>query len=112
MEKSRDINLTPDEEAKLLLIAEDMTIEYNGEYPNLCSGELIVKIGLKTWNMGSILSSGGSVSFSDDWDECVTSGPWEIEMNSLPSDFPKDLYDKLKELVNEEIRWGCCGGCV
>jgi hypothetical protein len=112
MDKSQDTNLTPDQEAKLLLIQEDMTIEYDGAYPNLCSGTLTVTVGPKTWTMDHVLSSGGSVSFDEDWYEHVSSGPWSIDRYDLPDDFPKDLVEKLEELVNEEVSQGCCGGCV
>lgn len=103
-------NLPPNEEAKLLLISDDMTIEYDGSYPNLCSGTLKITLGNKIWELSHCLSSGGSVSFDDDWSEHVDSGPWSV--HDLPDDFPVELVDKLEELVNDEISWGCCGGCV
>ena len=102
--------LSPDEEAKLLLISEDMTIEYDGRYPNLCSGTLKVTIGPRTWEMNHVLSSGGSVSFDSEWNENVSSGEWSL--SDLPDDFPENLVDELTELVNSEISHGCCGGCV
>ncbi len=112
MDKLQNTDLAVDEEAKLLLIAEDMNIEYDGTFPNLCSGELIVKLGSKVWKMYHVLSSGGGVSFDSNWNENVTSGEWSIRTSDLPKDFPENLVEKLEELVNDKIRQGCCGGCI
>ncbi len=107
-----DTNLTPDEEAKLLLISDDLSIEYDGSYPSLCSGTLTIHLGDRTWVCDRVLSSGGSVSFDGSWNENVTSGEWTIYEDELPKDFPRDLVEKLEELVNSEVPHGCCGGCV
>ena len=85
-------------------------IKYNGEYPILCYGILTVTIDKKVYNFGCCLSSGGSVSFTEDWDEVVTEGEWSI--NEWPKDFPEDLKDAVTDAVNKEVSWGCCGGCV
>ena len=54
-------------------------IKYNGCYPNLCSGCLVVYIDKIEYIFPSYcLRSGGSVSFTRDWDEVVTSGPWSV----------------------------------
>ena len=88
-----------------------MKIEYDGEYPNLCSGNLVVIIDGKRWEFPEYcLVSGGSVSFTEDWEEIVTSGEWQI--TEYPKDFPEDWKDAVIKAVNESIRKGCCGGCV
>jgi len=52
-------------------------VSYDGGYPNLCSGTLILAVGSEKFVFSShSLSSGGSVSFTKDWDEVVTSGEW------------------------------------
>ena len=89
----------------------DIEIKYDGSYPNLCSGNLVVVIDGEEWKFPPYcLSSGGDVSFGDDRDESVDEGPWSI------SDWPKDFPDALKipvlDAINQSIEHGCCGGCV
>jgi len=86
-------------------------VSYDGEYPNLCSGELVIQVEGINWAFPShTLSSGGSVSFDEDWSENVDSGPWTIR--NWPDGFPEDAKEQSERIVNEEIPWGCCGGCV
>jgi len=86
-------------------------VQYDGSYPNLCSGKLILTIDNKRWVFPDYcLSSGGSVSFDEDWQEDVTSGPWAI--SEWPEGFPEDLKEAAEDAVNAEIDWGCCGGCI
>jgi hypothetical protein len=90
---------------------ENIKIDYNGRYPNLCSGTLVVTIGEKVWNFGeNVLSSSGSVSFDEQWNEEVTSGPWGI--SDWPKGFPKKYRAVVEDAINDQIPWGCCGGCV
>lgn len=85
-------------------------ISYDGKYPNLCAGILIIELdGVKVTFEPHSLCSGGSVWFDEHWNEYITEGPWSITM---PYDFPKELYQELKDLINENIPLGCCGGCV
>lgn len=84
-------------------------VSYSGEYPNLCSGELVISIDGMEWT-GFRLSSGGSVSFTEDWDEIVTYGPWSV--SHWPNGFPEEAKPITIGLINENIRLGCCGGCV
>jgi hypothetical protein len=86
-------------------------ISYDGKYPNLCSGKLIIKIEEKDWEFPKYsLSSGGSVSFTKDWDPNITDGPWSI--NNWPEGFPEDKKIEVIEMINDEISHGCCGGCI
>ncbi len=92
---------------------EMMKIEYDGSYPNLCSGHLIVHIDDTKYDFGCYcLSSGGGISFDADFSEIVTSGPWTLVEDSIPSDFPKDRLPELRNLIDSEIPQGCCGGYV
>lgn len=84
-------------------------VSYDGEYPNLCSGQLVLKInGQARVFPRYCLSSGGSVWFDNDWDEHVETGRWSI---NLPEDL-EPLRKEIEECINENIPYGCCGGCV
>jgi len=86
-------------------------VSYDGAYPNLCSGQLVLAIdGVSVVFPKYCLSSGGSVSFDDDWNEDVQQGEWDI--SDYPKDFPESLKRQAVALVNENIELGCCGGCV
>lgn len=89
----------------------DIKVKYNGSYPNLCSGKLIVIIDGVSWEFPPYcLRSGGGVSFDENWNENVWQGEWSI------SDWPEEFLEELKEVVldavNEQIKHGCCGGCI
>jgi len=87
-------------------------IKYDGAYPNLCSGQLIVYVGVRKYVFPDYcMSSGGSagVDFSTMDDYC-TSGPWTIR--EWPKRFPKEYKKDVLDAVNNEIRHGCCGGCI
>lgn len=86
-------------------------VSYSGEYPALCYGDLIIELDGKEINLGCCLSSGGACYFLGDYEkEVVESGPWSL--GDLPKEFPKELEAQLLDLVNDEIPWGCCGGCL
>lgn len=110
-------------------------VEYTGCYPCLCMGELFVKIdGITTHFGGSewydeegninkfdstgfpvypdFWRSGGCVTFDENYIEDIEKGPWVISINN---DFPEEMKRYLPELIrifNENVHWGCCGGCV
>lgn len=117
----------------------------DNEYPNLCSGLLIVSIdGVKYalcpymnhfWNeknrrsiledasiikvYGFHMISGGSCPYNDETEDYeVESGEWDIDVDYLKyengvrfvlSDRQKQ---ELKVCVNENVEYGCCGGCI
>ena len=90
---------------------ENIEVEYDGSYPNLCSGYLVVVIDDKRWEFPKhCMQPGGDVWFDEDWSEHVEQGPWYID--NWPEGFPEDLKDDVTEKVNEEVEWGNCGGCV
>lgn len=87
-------------------------VNYDGSYPNLCSGKLVVVLDGREWEFPPYcLHSGGGVWFSDDYAEVyVEDGPWSID--EWPEGFPEEDKEAVVERINEEIPWGCCGGCV
>ena len=84
-------------------------ISYSGKYPNLCSGKLTVIVDGKEWVIDGLVS-GGSVSFTDKWEEIVEEGEWGI--SNWPKGFPEEAKAVVEFLVNEKVPHGCCGGCV
>lgn len=114
-------------------------ISYTGRYPNLCSGVLTLEIDgvpykfghnymnrhydekTKTWsyadedaerpNFDAFWSSGGSVDADEDWNWHVYTDEWEIDEESLPEQF-WDVADEIDRVINDNIPYGCCGGCI
>lgn len=86
-------------------------VSYDGEYPNLCSGTLILNLNGKDIIFPKhCLTSRGRVWFDTDWSEHIDKCPWEI--TEYPVDFPDYLKLQAIALVNENVEYGCCGGCV
>lgn len=84
-------------------------VSYDGEFPNLCSGTLVLRIDGETIQMPDYcMRSGGSVWFDDDWNEHVTSGEWSVEVPA----WLESLQNEIERVVNDNVRCGCCGGCV
>ena len=108
-------------------------ISYDGEFPNLCSGQLVLEINGKierfghkcmdfeSWHEAQEKSlkphprfwrSGGRVRASSDYSNMWTeSGPWELDADELPEEF-KPYGQQLIDIFNENVPWGCCGGCI
>jgi hypothetical protein len=106
-------------------------ISYNGEYPSLCRGKLVVKIDDKevsfgqttkfwSWEKDEELAdyprfwrSGGSCGFDDDGGYNVPFCDWE--MSAYEKDYPPEIWKLLPDILkvmNENTDGGCCGGCV
>lgn len=88
-------------------------ISYNGKFPNLCSGTLVLEIdgSLYTFGLGeqynSFWVSGGGL----DEDFCPYYGPWIIFPDELPENI-RQYADEIGEVFNENVPNGCCGGCA
>lgn len=46
--------------------------------------------------------------FDNDWNAHIENGRWSID---LPEDL-EPLRKEIEECINENIPYGCCGGCV
>ena len=89
----------------------EIKIKYDGAYPNLCGGNLVVTIDDKEYQFPNYcLSSGGAVWFDDNWSAHVDSGEWSI--SEWPKGFPEDLKWAVEDAVNAQVEHGCCGGCI
>ena len=108
-----DITTDCDSETVTVKPSEDRLkfISYDGKFPNLCSGTLVISLDNVEYSMDHCLCSGGSVWFDDEWREHVESGAWTVLIEQLPEPL-KPFFMEIEQLVNENVEWGCCGGCV
>ncbi len=107
-------------------------ISYTGGYPNLCSGVLTLEIDGKEYKFGhdhshyrngnhtdedpnnpnfeSFWRSGGCIAGGME-DLYAVEGEWHIDADDLPEQF-RDIADEIGEVFNNNVPWGCCGGCI
>lgn len=97
-------------------------VSYSGAYPHLCGGVLVLNIDGEEVSFGnghlngradydSFWVSGGHCSLG--WDgECdVEENTWIINVDELPEKYQK--YGKeIAEVFEDNVPWGCCGGCL
>lgn len=83
-------------------------VSYDGVYPYLCSGTLIVRIDGKEVSLGRCLESGGGCCWNDP-DDTVWQGEWDI--SDIPHEYEK-YRNEIKKVVNDNVHHGCCGGCL
>lgn len=63
-------------------------VSYTGNYPNLCRGDLTLEI-----------------------DGEIGTGEWEIDVDRLPEKFRRYARE-IGQVFNENVEYGCCGGCI
>ena len=88
-------------------------VSYDGKYPSLCSGTLVLSVDGKDVSEKYCLISGG------DWyinktDEGVSKGDWKLDTIYSFKDmhFTDEEVKYIEKLVNENVKKGCCGGCI
>lgn len=87
-------------------------VSYDGKFPNLCAGKLKILVDGKEYELPKhTLVSGGDVTFDEKWRDDVSHGPWKIDENLLPDEL-KPFKSEIAGLVNDNVEFGCCGGCV
>lgn len=106
-------------------------VNYSGSYPNLCSGILVLEVDGKEFSFGynsyndkikvdfpRFWTSGGGAGLKN-YTEYVEKGEWEIfnysnETDEIIDFFGKDNQplEKFIEIFNENVPYGCCGGCI
>ena len=91
-------------------------VSYSGRYPSLCSGWLELKIDGKPWRRYVNLFSGGQC-YIDGEREVVEQGPWDLtgyEYDYFTNNdgFTDEEIDEVIRLLNENVEYGCCGGCL
>lgn len=87
-------------------------VSYDGDYPNLCAGTLVLKVDGKIIKFRShALSSGGGAYFTNDYqDSHVDHGEWDV--SEWPEEFPDELKLEAIIVINQNVEEGCCGGCL
>lgn len=88
-------------------------ISYDGAWPNYCSGVLKIEVDGKEYALRKYtLVSGGRVTFDANWSNAkVYKGPWKIDEDYLPDEL-KSCKSQIEAVVNENVPFGCCGGCI
>lgn len=89
-------------------------ISYTGKYPCLCSGILTLEIddkriqfGYNTPNTPFWASGGGfNPNYENDYQ-----GEWKIYVDEIPEKYRK-YATEIDKVFNENVGWGCCGGCI
>ena len=94
-------------------------VSYDGKYPNLCSGTLVLKIDGEDHSFRNALQSGGMVTHDGKYNHwSVYHDEWDFHPENDFSEENQDIIfteaEKkwIKMLINENVEWGCCGGCV
>lgn len=113
-------------------------VSYTGKYPNLCRGILTVEINGREYKFGhnceyynfkeniyddedinnpnfdAFWKSGGSIESKDNTYRHIyaNEGPWELSSYSKFPDWITKILPQLLEVFNENVEYGCCGGCI
>ena len=76
-------------------MSNKIEVMYNGEYPALCMGDLVIVVDGKEWKFpNSCLSSGGSAGVDGGYNEYCYYGDWSIDEypEGFPEEYPNDDY--------------------
>lgn len=86
----------------------NIEVSYDGSYPTLCFGTLIIKQdGKEIYNEKYCCNSKGSVYFDSNWNEVVEGGPIVWDENDAAQ-----FSEEIQEAVRDVLPYGCCGGCI
>lgn len=85
-------------------------VSYDGEWPCLCCGTLIIKVDGKTYSFNHAMISGGGICCGEDWDMWAEQDDWKIDLEEHPELEP--YKEEITRIVNENVPQGCCGGCI
>ena len=85
-------------------------VSYDGKYPCLCMGTLIIKVNEKKYSLKYAMISCGGVFKDEDWNMWAEQGDWKIDLEEFPELEP--YRDEITRIVNENVEKGCCGGCI
>lgn len=102
-------------------------VSYSGAYPNLCRGTLVLNIDGENVTFGYPFAyitaykdetesyppfwMSGGTCICNSTEEVVEGGPWELSIEDVPTKYIEISNDLIK-VFNENVPWGCCGGCI
>ncbi|MBR4316377.1 MAG: hypothetical protein IKP65_05375 [Alphaproteobacteria bacterium] len=110
-------------------------ISYTGKWPNLCRGVLTVKIDGKEIKFGhdpmqyeyktnsyldedknnhnydEFWCSGGYIEKDEHYHMEAIKEEWKLNENKYSEQINK-LLPELIKIFNENVEYGCCGGCI
>lgn len=95
-------------------------VEYTGDYPNLCRGKLTLNIDGEDVTFGYSWTSNPSPMYRPFWSSGgglrenyagTYSGEWIIYTDELPEKYRK-YAPEIDCVFNENVEYGCCGGCI
>ena len=94
-------------------------VSYDGEYPNLCRGTLVIEVDGKEYkfspykknenddSLRAFWSSGGGLNTNYH----PFTKEWNIDVSKLPSEL-RMYAEEIDRVFNENVPHGCCGGCA
>lgn len=80
-------------------------VDYTGNYPCLCPGEVTLKIDGQVVNF--VKSKYESEESGKPYLSLTSGGYWSIDLDPRYA----ELEDEILEVINSNIPWGCCGDC-
>lgn len=84
-------------------------ISYDGKFPSLCCGTLILEIdGEKVKFPKFCMQSGGYAGCDENSEEYIEYGEWSVK---VPKEY-EQYKQEIEAVVNKNVEKGCCGGCI
>lgn len=83
-------------------------VSYDGAFPNLCRGKLILKINGEIVEFPNCCIETGGAVLEGDNGYYTDSGPWTVV--DIPKGY-EQFSAEITQCVNDNIEQGCCGGC-
>ena len=85
-------------------------ISYDGKWPCLCMGILTIEVNGELKQLDGVMVSGGQICRNEDWDMWAEQGMWSVDLTDYPE--LQQHEKEITDLVNENVKYGCCGGCI
>jgi len=89
-------------------------VSYSGGASSLCIGTLVLKVCDKEykWYSREIMHTGGCCGFcDDDFSEFTEEDEWLVYYYAIPDEIRK-FAAEIDWVINQNIPFGCCGGCL